>query len=192
SASEVTVLAEEIFPGLVNELAGGPPKLPVGQAITGYPTDDTAQVDLGDGKRGVIESTVPMAVEAAGQRVPIDLSLAASGDSFVPVRPLVGLQIPKRLSKGVQLAESGVSLTPVDGQGSTLGGSEGSVVGVSVLYANTLTDADTVVKPATSGFQMDTLLRSVESPGQLSFRVALPEGGSLSKIVVGSGSVQVV
>jgi hypothetical protein len=49
-----------------------------------------------------------------------------------------------------------VSLTPLGAQGVSLGGSEGAVDGASVLYANTQTDADTLVKPTTSGFEMDT------------------------------------
>lgn len=42
----------EAFSELIDEPAGGPPKLPVGQRIMGYPTDDAAQVDLPDGKHG--------------------------------------------------------------------------------------------------------------------------------------------
>jgi hypothetical protein len=54
---------------LIDEPAGGPPKLPAGESITSFPTVDTAQVDLGGGQHGVIESLVPIAVESApGQR----------------------------------------------------------------------------------------------------------------------------
>ena len=89
------------------------------------------------------------------------------------------------------LGESGVSVTPVDGQGSALGGSEGMVDGAVVLYANTEKDADTVVKPTTFGFDADTLLRSIESPQQLFFRLGLPAGASLVQADGGS-VVQVV
>ncbi len=193
SASEAAGVAKELFPALVSEAEGGPPKLPAGQTITGYPADDAAQVDLGDGKRGVIGSTVPIAVEASpGQHSPIDLSLAESGGVFEPVTPFVGVQIPKQLGEGVRMANSGVSLTPVDGQGVALGGSEGTLDGKAVFFANTQTDSDTLVKAATFGFETDTLLRSVESPEQLSFRVGLPEGASLTAPEGGSGPVRVV
>ena len=192
-AGEAAELAGELFPALVNEPAGGPPKLPTGEVITGYPTDNAAQINLDGGKRGVIDSTAPIAVETSpGQRTPIDLSLGQSGNFFEPLTPLVGVQIPKHLGEGVQLANTGVSLTPVDGQGNALSGPEGSIIGASVLYTNTQTDADTMVKATTAGFEVNTILRSVESPGQLSFRVALPAGASLVQQAAGLGVVRVV
>jgi DNA-binding beta-propeller fold protein YncE len=191
NAEQAAKVAGEAFPGVIDEPAGGPPRLPAGQSIVGYPSDNVAQLDLGEGKRGVIESLAPMAIESApGQRTAVDLSLREAGDAFAPETPVVSVQIPKRLGDGVSLGSTGVSLTPVNAQGVPLAGSEGAVDGATVLYANTLTDADTVVKPTTMGFEMDSVLRSVESPQQLSFRVGLPEGASLAQAKDGSGSVQ--
>jgi RHS repeat-associated protein len=191
SASGAAALEQEAFPELADEAAGGPPRLPSGVSVAGYPSDYVAQLELGGGKRGVVDSSTPMAMETSpGQRAPIDLGLVESGGVFRPAAPLVGVQIPARLAGGVQLAESGVSFTPANGEGVALGGSEGSVVGTSVLYANTQTDTDTVVKPTTAGFDLDSVLRSMESPGQLSFRVGLPEGARLAG--AGAGEVRVV
>lgn len=168
-------------------------RLPAGQSIVGFPAVNAAQVELGGGKRGVIESAEPMAAETApGRRVPVDLSLSEVGGVFEPKMPLVGVRVPKRLGDGVALPGDGVSLTPVDAQGSPLGGSEGSVDGATVLYANTQTDADTVVKPTTAGFELDTMLRSVGSPQQLNYKVGMPQGASLVQEEEGSGSVRVV
>ena len=175
-AGEVT---REVFPSLVNEPAGGPPALPVGESISRFPAVNVAQVDGGSGKHSVIESTAPMAIQTTQGLVPIDLSLTEDGGVFRPKTPLVNLQIPKQLSQGVSLANTGVSLIPVDEQGAPLGGSEGSVNGATVTYANTQTDADTLVKPTTSGFEMDTVLRSVDSPTQLAYKVQMPQGASL-------------
>jgi DNA-binding beta-propeller fold protein YncE len=183
----------EAFPKVIDEPAGGPPKLPAGESITGYPNDNVAQLDLPEDRHGVLESLLPMAVETApGQRMPVDLGLSEEGGVFAPKVPFVPVRIPKRLSEGVQLGTSGVSVTPIDAQGSPLAGEEGALDGASVLYANTLTDADTVVKPTTAGFEMDTFLRSVESPEQLYFRVGLPEGASLVQTGDGSGPVEVI
>ena len=116
SAEEAVKLAGEVFPEVMDRPAGGLPQLPAGQTITGYPEDDAAQVDFGEGKRGVIESTEPIAVEgSSGQRVPVDLGLVEAGGGFQPVTPVVGVLIPKRLSEGVGIPGIGVSLTPVDG-----------------------------------------------------------------------------
>jgi RHS repeat-associated protein len=183
----------EAFPELLKDPLGGPPSLLAGQKIVGFPSDNVAQVDLGDGKRGVIEATEPMAVEdSSGQRTPIDLGLNEVGSVFEPATPVVGVSIPKRLSGGVQLPALDLSFTPVDRSGSPLGGSEGTSDVVSVLYANTQTDTDTVVKPTAGGFEVDTLLRSADSPEQLYFRVGLPEGASLVQGQSASGAVSVV
>ena len=186
-------LASEAFPAVVDESAGGLPRLPAGESVSGYPTDDAAQIEFSEGKHGVIESLAPIAVESSsGQRVPVDLSLDEMGDAFEPRTPVVGVRIPKQLGDGVSLGSTGVSFMPVDAQGALLGGSEGAIDGASVFYANTLPDADTVIKPTTAGFEVDTFLRSVESPRQLSFRVGLPAGASLVQDADGSGTVRVV
>ncbi|MGA2163234.1 MAG: hypothetical protein ABSH36_02050, partial [Solirubrobacteraceae bacterium] len=39
-------VAGEAFPALINELAGGPPKLPAGESIVGFPSESAAQIDL--------------------------------------------------------------------------------------------------------------------------------------------------
>ncbi len=183
----------EAFPTVITEPAGGPPRLPAGQSITGYLTDEAATVDLGEGKHGILESVTPIALEtSSGQRMPVDLSLSEARGAFEPKTPAIGVRIPKQLSAGVSLERAGVSLTPVGEHGVALGGSEGALDGASVLYANTQTDSDTVVKPTTEGFEADTILRSVDSPQQLLFRVGLPAGASLVQARNGSGAVEVV
>jgi RHS repeat-associated protein len=183
----------EAFPEAIDRPAGTLPPLPAGQRVVGYPADNAAQVDLGGGRHGVIESTEQLAIESSpGRREPLDLGLAEAGGGFEPVRSSAGVRVPKQLANGVQLATSGVSLTPVDASGAALSGSEGTVDGATVLYANTQTDADTVVKSTAAGFEEDTLLRSVSSPSQLSFRVGLPVGASVISGRDGSGNVDVV
>ncbi len=60
-----------------------------------------------------------------------------------------------------------------------------------MLFANTLTDGDTLVKASTFGFALETILRSVASPQQLSFRVGMPQGASLVQSEA-NGPVRVV
>ncbi len=193
SSEQAATLASEAFPVVIKEPAGGPPQLSAGESIVGYPTDNAAQVNLPEGKHGVVESLMPIAVQTGpGQRVPVDLGLHDVGSALEPTTPVVGVRIPKRLGEGVQVPGVGVSLTPVDGSGSSLGGSEGTADGASVFYANTQTDADTVVKPTTGGFALDTLLRSVASPQQLFFQVGLPAGASLTQAKSGPEAVEVL
>ena len=193
NSEQVATLAEQTFPTIMDDLAGGQPRLPVGAKIVGFPTNNAAQVSLAEGRHGVIESSEPLAVETtSGQREPIDLSLNETNGVFQPHQSAVALRIPKQLSGGVQLATAGISVTPLNSSGSPVGGSEGEVNGATVLYANTQVDTDTVIKPLVLGFEADTLLRSVESPHQLAFRVGLPPGASLAQGVAGSGQVEVI
>ncbi len=173
-------LAGESFPQIVDVPAGGSPQLPVGERIVTYPTTNTAELELPNGKGAVLESLSPIAIETSSStRIPLDLALSETADHFQPARGLVDVEIPKRLAGGISLPEQGVSLTPSDAQGRSLVGSEGSPVGASVLYANTQLDTDTLVKPTTIGFDVDALLRSAQGPERLYFRVGMPVGAAL-------------
>jgi YD repeat-containing protein len=176
---EAAKLAQETFPATIDDPAGGPPTLMEGQRITGFVNADVAQVDLGEGQHGVIESLTPMAIASSDGWSPVNLSLSESDGAFLPANPLVDLRVPTKVSDGIQLPEQGLSLTPIDDAGSPLGGSEGVVVGADAFYANTQLDTDTVIKPTTLGFDAIALLRSSASPQQLDYRVGLPEGASL-------------
>jgi YD repeat-containing protein len=193
SAGAAMRLAGEAFPAVVDHQAGGPPQLPAGQRITGYVNADTARVDLGGGQHGLVQSLAPMAIQTSPKSwSPVDLGVSEAGGAFVAAKPLVGVSIPKRLANGITLTGTSLSLTPVNGSGTPLAGAGGAVDGATVLYANTQTDTDTVVKPTTLGFEVDTLLRSTRSPQRLSFRVGMPGGARLVHAKGGSGAVDVV
>jgi YD repeat-containing protein len=185
-------LARAAFPSLVKEPAGGPPRLPAGEQITGYQSDYTAQVDLPEHKHAVVESVAPIALETSpGHRAPVDLSVHEAAGAFQPVAPVVALSIPKRLSDGTQLGRTGISVTPTTSSDAALAGSEGEVDGAGVIYSNTAEDTDTLIKPTTLGFSIETLLRSAQSPRQLYFRVNMPSGAELATAADGSGGAEV-
>ena len=193
SAEGAAKLDREAFSGALTVPAGGLPPVPAGAKIVGFSSDDVAQVSLAGGGHAVIDSLAPIALETApGRRVPVDLSLNDVGTAFEPAMPVVGVRIPKRLADGVALADSGVSLTPVDAQGRPLAGSEGEVDGAGVIFANTQTDTDTVVRPTTSGFEASTVLRSVDSPQQFFFEVGLPAGARLVQRGGAQSAVQIL
>jgi len=77
SSEEAAKIDGEAFPQIIGEPVGGPPQLPAGESITGYPTDNAAQVDLGEGKRAVLESLEPIAVERRCPTVPGDSTTTA-------------------------------------------------------------------------------------------------------------------
>ncbi len=83
-------------------------------------------------------------------------------------------------------------MTPTTSSGTDFASTEGEVDGTGVIYPNTLEDADTLVKPTTLGFSMETLLRSSQSPRQLYFRVNVPSGAQLAAATDGSGGAEVL
>ncbi|HTA97090.1 MAG TPA: RHS repeat-associated core domain-containing protein [Solirubrobacteraceae bacterium] len=188
SAGAAETLAGNAFPQLIRRPAG---RLPAssGEQIVSYPTDNSAQVDLPGGKHGVIESLEPLAIETSpDHRLPLDLMPVRSGEGFKPARFLADVDIPNRLDRGIVLPRSGVSLRPVDANGTPLSGSPAMVDGATIMYASTQRDADTLVKPLTDGFEVNTVLRSQYSPTQLRFRLDLPAGDSAR---INRGSIQV-
>src|SRR6185437_1973834 len=181
-------LTNSIDPSLIDEPAGGPPRL-IGARIVGFPSDHAMTVDNG-GRREVRETLEPIATETTPRhRVPIDLGISEVGGSFQPEKALAPVRIPKHLGEGPALSDAGVSLTPVDGTG--------VLDGASVFYGNTenahsgVLDVDTILKPSTFGLMLETSLRSQRSPSELFFKVGLPEGASLAQDGV-SGSVRVL
>ena len=180
-------VAREAFPEVIERAAGGPPRLPAGGRVARYLTPDAAQLELPGGAHAVIESSGPMAKQTSPRHfTPLDLGLHAVGGGYAPISSDVAVRIPKRLGAGVQLAGTGVTVTPIGAGGAPLDGAPGALDGVAVLYANTQTDADTLVKPTTTGFAIDAVLRSTDSPQQLAFAVGMPAG---AKLVRGSGPV---
>jgi RHS repeat-associated protein len=182
SAGAAEKVDGEAFPGIISEPAGGPLTLPAGDSIVGFPSDSEAQVDMPEGKRGVLESMGPIAAEVApGRRVAMNLSLAESNGAFEPQASAVKVRISKELKSGVSFGETGVSLTPVTEAGGSVGGVEGSVDGSVVFYSGVSVgnDVDEVVKPEPDGFSEDAILRSAASPERLVYRVGMPAGATL-------------
>lgn len=201
SSEQAQALAGEKFGALIQQAEGGPPALPVGVRIVGFPSDFGATVELPEGGHGALASVSPMAVQTSSGRVPVDLvprvqGSSAQGSGFEPITPSSGLHVVagRNLSEGVSLADVGVSLTPVTAAGGELQ-ADGVVDGASVFYGDSeaptagVTDVDSVVKFIPEGFSEDTFLRSSRSPSRLFFRVGMPQGAEL--VAVGSQAAAV-
>ncbi len=187
-------LAAQSFPTLVDQSDGPLSSLPSGQKVTGYINPYTATLTEEDGQRALAVSSTPVALKTSQIGWdPVGLGLHNVGGAFEPVNPLVSVRAPKDLREGVSLPSVGITVTPVNENRESLGGgSDGMVDGASVFYANTQTDSDTVFKPATFGFAIDTLLRSVNSPERISFRIGLPEGTNLTAPAHATEAIRIV
>ena len=198
SPSDALSLSNKTFPSLSSEADGGPPSLPEGQRVAGFPSDFAMSVEGSNGSHEVRESLEPVAFEKTpGQHTPIDLGLVEANGVFQPKSPLAPVSIPERLVEGAALPAAGVTVTPVDERGNPLPGS-GQLDGASVFYGASesaqasVFDLDTIVKPSTFGLTIDQSLRSQRSPSRLFFKLGLPEGASLVQEDPGSGPVRVV
>lgn len=180
SAERALRVDSEVLPRDVNDPAGGPPRLPVGERLISYEATNAAVIELPSGKHGVVESLGPIATPSGhGRFTPINLALHSTVNGYTPMNSDVAVDIPNRLGEGVRMSGDGVSLTPVGAQGNPLGGSEGAQKGASIVYANTQTDTDILAKPTSGGFEVDSLLRSINSPTTLYFKVGMPQGAQL-------------
>jgi RHS repeat-associated protein len=193
SPERAATLARQEFPNLIDHPAGGPPALPHGDAIVGYTTDRSAQVALGGGRHGALESVAPIALETSrGRHEAINLSPVSTGGGFGALRPLVPVSLPNRLEAGAALPHAGVSLTPVDPAGRALQGSAGVIDGWSVFYGGVGADMDAALRPTTFGLEYATLLRSPKAPEALYFRIGLPKGATLSPPAGSLGAIGVI
>jgi RHS repeat-associated protein len=193
SAAQAAVVANDSHPSVVNQPASPLPPLAAGERILNYPTATSATVALSGGRHAVLSSTTPLSVATpSGARRPIDLSVHPAGHSFAPAVALVPISIPRSVSSGVRIVNSDITITPVDVQGAPLRGAQGVDLSGSVLYANTQTDADTVIKPLPVGVAADTLLRSPDSPERLAFKLGLADGARLVRSSRQPGAAEVL
>ena len=190
-AAVARVLREQLPSVIAAAPTGLAPGLGGGH-IERYLSDDSARLALPDGKHAMVVSTGPIATRgASGAYRSLELSLHQAHGAFAPSDAAVAVRIPKTLAAGAEIPATGVSLTPVAASGTPLTGS-GTLDGAAVLYPNTETDTDTVIKATPSGFETNTLLRSVDSPKNLTFHVGLPAGAVLEPIAGDLGAARVL
>jgi streptogramin lyase len=190
-AAEARATALKTFPSLISTPDGGLPELPHGGRLLGYRSSTVAEIRLPDGQPSVAESTQPLAKrDTNGHWVGLNLRLHASKGGFAADDPLVPVHIPTQITDPVQLAATGVSVTPVSASGASLRGSRGESSGAAVVFANSQLDADTVVKPTSTGIDFSAVLRSPASPTEFGYRVGIPRRAHLRP--TSTGIVQVI
>ena len=176
-----TRLLSRSFPGVIDQPSGGLPSLPKGAHALAYRTSHAVEISLPGHRLGILESSADIAKRGNDGRLrPTNLKLMQAGSGYVPAVSDVPVRIPTSLSSGVSLPGGGISLTPVDASGQALRG-HGLDENASIVYANTEQATDTVIKPTTSGFQMDAALRSQDSPQQLYYELRAPRADRLTQ-----------
>lgn len=127
-----------------------------------------------EGRKKLIEGTIPVLSPEGGGMIDLELEGDASG--FEPANPVVDLRIPSAANEGIEVGEEGIAVSQVGGAGESTGR---IIEGFNVFYPEVQTDTDLLVAPTVSGVELFDQLRSEESPETLRFHFDLPEGALL-------------
>jgi YD repeat-containing protein len=161
-----------------------------GSRITRYLSDYTAREERLGGKHVVVQSTIPLRMQAPdGQQVPVSTTLRSDGDAFTPASPLVPFSISKNLGRGVLFSSSGISVAPLASAASEAP----VVVGNRVMWTNTALDTDFIAEPLPGGTGVEDSwqLRAQRSPSENSLVFTLPPGAKLVMSATARGAAEV-
>jgi A nuclease family of the HNH/ENDO VII superfamily with conserved AHH/Bacterial Ig domain len=145
-------------------------------------TPSAASVTAADGSTSVAVSSEPMAYETAGGALKqIDLDLHEIADGFKADASPVTTVLPDTATDSIVLGSDETALS-IDPSGAT-------VMGVrrdsGVFYANIANDVDLFVKPIFAGIETFHVLRSADSPEDVSFDVHGPSSDG-SRLIAGA------
>jgi len=185
SAAEAQALLQAAFPGQLEELNGDPARvlstLEIEKPLGTY----AALVEAGEGESAILNSSVPVQSEVAGEGMePVDLTLERSGSSFVPRNPITEVELPGSAEASIQL-QGGVEveLPASDDHGAEPLGE------MNLFYPETETATDTLIAPKAGGVEVFEQLRSPESPERFSFPLNLPKEATLRPSEAGGAEI---
>jgi hypothetical protein len=157
-------------------------RLRPGERVDDYLGDNSAVVaQAGTDKRAVAQSTLPLLTrDAAGQKVPVDLTLERHGRRLESKAPLDHASIADDAQTGFALTDVGVTVHP-----DAPAGVAGDEVASKVFFPSVAADTDMLELPVPGGVETFSVLRSSASPEDLNFTLDLPAGATL-RLVAGS------
>ncbi|HEV7751531.1 MAG TPA: AHH domain-containing protein [Baekduia sp.] len=147
---------------------------------------DSGRVVNPDGTAMVVQSTAPLGFREDGALKPIDLALEQTADGLEPKSSPVQITIPAHATDAVQVG-TGDSRVGLSAEGAPAATATQTDVGV--LYANVAADTDLFIKPIIGGVESFQVLRSENSPQEVSLRLHHPEGTTIKPDSVRGGYV---
>jgi RHS repeat-associated protein len=141
--------------------------LPEGTTFKGFVNDRTARV-IDRETPALVVSNVPMRTkDATGELRRVDLALDRKGENYALDNALVPIELPGRLADGIEFPDDGLIL---DVEASK---SEALVerVGDTLVYPNSASDTDAVLKPVPMGLKLSWLVRSAKAPEEFRFSI---------------------
>jgi len=130
----------------------------------------------GEGETSLLETTVPLRTEdEEGRLAKVDLSLKAIPGGFETDNAIAGLRLPDSADKGVEVGEAGVEIR----QAGAADSDARRYGDKNLFYHEALPDTDLLASATSFGVELYDLLRSEDSPQDLRFRIAVPDGAEL-------------
>jgi len=162
-------------------------KVPPGQKLVRYQGKYAAVID-DHGKRELIDSTVPLqAPDQNGNMAPVNLDLQQSGSGFSVSHPIVPVHVSAKPDGAVLVGSGGLQVWPLQGAHPV----SGQLVDGRVFWANAQRDTDVLAMPTPAGVEVSYLLRSPDSPQDITLGLGLPAGAQASRTLDQAGGVQI-
>ena len=188
SEEEAASLFRSTFGNVLNSLDADPAR---------YITDAKLNRSLGDGdavvtsegKTALMEGSVPVeTTNEQGELSKVDLSLEKTEEGFVPVNPLVEVNIGATAEEGVEVGSGGMTVTQAGAESTSVGQAFGEK---NVFFSEVEegSDTDLLVSPISTGIEFSDMLRSADSPETLRFPIEAPSGAHLRTVVGGGAEV---
>jgi hypothetical protein len=176
-------LARDTFSDVVSGPVYDGLDMRAGEKLVRYTSDRSALIEYPDGVRGVAQSGLPLVVDGADGREPVDLAVEDDGSGpLEPESPLVETEIGAVASEGFSFPDTGISVRPVGAAAA-----DATVQSGKVFYSETDTDTDELVLPSPSGVETFDILRSVDSPEERAYDLSLPQGAKLESVTGATG-----
>lgn len=146
-----------------------------GESVVRVLNRTSALVSDGAGKRGVLDSSVPLEGQTpGGQSALLDLRLARDGSSWVPNSALGGLRLPDNATGEASFSSLGISVHVAGAAHASA-----QIVQGKAFYPNVAKDTDLVLRPTPTGVEVSLVLRSPASPTDISLVFSLPAGDTV-------------
>lgn len=178
-------LLKEVFSEQLKVLNGDPSRF-LSNAQLVEPLGDSGAVVKDDGEGALLETTVPVRTEdESGQLQKVDLSLEATPEGFETENAVSDLVLPASADEAIQVGGEGFEIA----QSGADGTSADPFGDKNLFYPSVLPDTDLLVASTSLGVELFNLLRSKDSPEDLTFDLELPEGAELRPTEFGGAEV---
>jgi YD repeat-containing protein len=183
---EERLLEEEFAPQL--EAIDADPSRVLSEVALDELTSSTEALVTLEGERVLVESATPLrAPDADGQLSKVDLGLEESSGGYSPANPLVEVRLPASAAEPIGIGESGLAITA---QGANPNSTARLLDEEDLFLPGAKEDTSLLLSPISGGLELSAMLASRNSPEQLAFAVAVPQGTELR--ASGEGGAEVI